>query len=90
MSSPFKSSYLPPGCRESDPNAPWNYPDPDPDDCEVCGDNQGEFEHPELGWICWRCWPKCYICGKLAVWDSEGPLCEECEKKGAEEEAADV
>lgn len=90
MSTPFRSSYLPPGCLESDPKAPWNQPDPDPDDCEVCGDNLGEFEHPELGWICDRCWPKCWICGELAVWDSEGPLCEECEKKGAEEEATNA
>lgn len=73
------------GCGANEPSG-----DTDPNACEVCGDNQGEFEHPELGWICDYCWPKCWICGKLAVWDSEGPLCEECEKKGTEEEAANA
>lgn len=52
MSSPFKSSYLPPGCLESDPNAPWNQPEADPNDCEVCGQREGELIHPELGLIC--------------------------------------
>lgn len=73
-------SNYPPGSNT--PDAPWNQPDADPNDCEICGDSQGEFEHPDLGWICWECWPKCWICGDTAAVGSEGPCCEKCEKEG--------
>jgi len=35
---------LPPGCREDDPNAPWNAKDI-PEECPICGkENDGEWE----------------------------------------------
>lgn len=77
-------SNYPPGSNT--PNAPWNQPEADPNDCEVCGLRDGELNHPELGWICYRCWPKCWICGEIAVWDSDGPCCEKHEKEAMEEE----
>lgn len=77
-------SNYPHGTWAGDSNAPWNQPCAGENDCEVCGED-GEFDHPELGRVCFRCWPKCWICGEIAVWDSEGPCCEKHEKEAQDE-----
>ena len=41
MRDPSFGWELPPGCRENDPNAPWN--DNTPDECPMCqGENRDE------------------------------------------------
>lgn len=81
-------SNYPPGSNTSD--APWNQPEADPNDCEVCGRREGELTHPELGLICYECWPKCWICGEIAVWDSDGPCCVRHEREAMEEESGNA
>lgn len=75
-------SNYPPG--SDTPDAPWNQFCAGENDCEVCGE-EGELDHPELGLICYECWPKCWICKALAVWDSDGPCCERHEREAMEE-----
>ncbi len=80
-------SNYPHGTWAGDPNAPWNQPCIREDDCEVCGQREGELEHPDLGHICYECWPKCWICGERAVPGSEGPCCEKHEREAMEDDA---